>query len=528
MTAAIKSAQIKNFQSHADTEIEFAPAGQLTVLIGPSDNGKTAVFRAVRWTAYNEPRGTDFIRVGTNQARITIVLADGRKVVRERSRKGFNRYILRDAEGKEQIFEGFGDAVPLEVQETLGIRPVAVGDLELNLNLAEQLEGPFLGKSVSAPAKAKILGKLAGTEEVDLAVKQLNTDLYRRRQDEKNLNAEITGLREELKKYDYLPELEKTISQVGALLAAVKDNQQKKDRLEKLREGLQKTDQRIKFCTAIIDSLEMFILAAEPPAGKVEISMMRRDRLTAEKRKLDEIAAGITAAQDVITRTAGILEADQNIHDVQIDVGTLDILKELQAKLGTAIGGIRSAEAVLGKTETIPEAERLHALAAIAAERATRLRAAAGNLDNVNRQIERCIDVIDRLRPAAEAEPATALVSDKIRQLTNLRPLAVNFKNVNSELRLCVEKINRLAFVADAENDLKNLEGRYGKLDSLIAKQDGLQHLSRDAADMAAAAGRYAAMVQTLQNEYQDLLVSIGICPTCGAEITQFRLKEVV
>jgi len=283
--SAIKSVQIKNFQSHANSEIIFAPTGQLTTIIGPSDNGKTAVFRAVRWVAYNEPRGTDFIRVGTNQAKVIVSLVNGCQVIRERSRKGFNRYILRDATGKEHVFEGFGDTVPLEIQETLGIRPVTVGDMDINLNIAEQLEGPFLGKHVSAPAKAKILGKLAGTEEVDIAAKQLNTDLYRRRQDEKNLNIEIAGLREELKKYDYLLVLESTITQVSALLAAVKENQEKKDRLEKLQGDLQKTDQRIKFCAAIIDSLEMFILAAETPAGRVEIIAMQQDRLIAGRQK---------------------------------------------------------------------------------------------------------------------------------------------------------------------------------------------------------------------------------------------------
>lgn len=528
MTAAIKSVQIKNFQSHADTEIEFAPTGQLTTIIGPSDNGKTAVFRAVRWTVYNEPRGTDFIRVGTNQARITVVLANGCTVVRERSRKGFNRYILRYAEGKEQVFEGFGDAVPLEIQEALGIRPVVVGDLELNLNMSEQLEGPFLGKHISAPVRAKILGKLAGTEEVDIASKQLNTDIYRRRQDEKNLSAEIAGLREELKKYDYLPELEKTIKQVSALVDTVKDSQQKKNRLEKLWEGLQKVNQQIKSCIVIIDSLEVFVLAASPGSGQVEISTMQRDRLIAEKRKLDEIAAGITAAQNVLTRTAGTIEADLNIHDVQIDVGALDILKELRTKFTAAIEGIQSAEAVLGKAEAIPEAERLHALTTASVERAFRLRAATDNMGNINRQIKLYALAVNCLHPIIEAGATAALVNNKMQQLVSLHPLAANFTAVNSGLRLCVEKIDQLSFVADTKRTLKNLEKRCVKFDSLGERQNGLQRLSRDAAEMTTMAVNFAAQVQNLQNEYQNLLVSAGVCPTCGAEITQFNLKEVV
>jgi len=435
VAATIESVQIKNFQSHANTEIEFASAGQLTAIIGPSDNGKTAVFRAIRWAVYNEPRGTDFIRVGTNQARVTIALAEGNQVIRERSRKGFNRYIFRDAGNKEQVFEGFGDTVPLEIQEALGIRPVIVGDLKLNLNMAEQLEGPFLGKHVSAPAKAKILGKLAGTEEVDIAGKQLNTDLYRRRQDEKSLSTEIAGLREELKKYDYLPELERVIAQVSIILTVIKENRQKKDRLEELQENLQKADQQIKTCIAIIDNLEMFILATELPAGMIEISIIQRNRLITEKRKLDEITAGINAAQDVLVKTAGIIEA----------------------------------------------------------------------------------------------EPLATSVDNWLRKFTYLYPPITSLKkNILPGLKLCDEKIDRLAFAVKTKSILKNLEERCLNYEFLNQKVSQVRICSLDTANTAIIINSKNFTIQTLQDEYQDILVSAGVCPLCGAEVSQFKLKEVI
>ena len=51
----IKKIIIDNFQSHEHTEIEFGPG--LNVIVGPSDYGKSAVVRALRWVLYNEPRG---------------------------------------------------------------------------------------------------------------------------------------------------------------------------------------------------------------------------------------------------------------------------------------------------------------------------------------------------------------------------------------------------------------------------------------------------------------------------------------
>src|SRR3989304_399576 len=147
----ISSLEILNFQSHAHTEVTFAPAGQLTVLVGESDAGKTACIRALKWLLFNQPDGIDFIRVGASMARVTVTLANGARITRERS-KSVNRYLLDVPGQEEKKFEGFGrGAVPLEIIEACGIKMVSIGDLELNLNLGSQLEGPFLGSSVSAP-----------------------------------------------------------------------------------------------------------------------------------------------------------------------------------------------------------------------------------------------------------------------------------------------------------------------------------------------------------------------------------------
>ena len=69
---AIKRVIIEDFQSHRYTELELAPG--FNVIVGPSDQGKTAILRAIRWVIYNDRRGTDFIRVGASKARVTLVM----------------------------------------------------------------------------------------------------------------------------------------------------------------------------------------------------------------------------------------------------------------------------------------------------------------------------------------------------------------------------------------------------------------------------------------------------------------------
>lgn len=53
--------RIQNFQAHKDTTIEF---DRITTIVGPSDIGKSAVLRALKWVAKNEPNGTSFVRDG--------------------------------------------------------------------------------------------------------------------------------------------------------------------------------------------------------------------------------------------------------------------------------------------------------------------------------------------------------------------------------------------------------------------------------------------------------------------------------
>ena len=44
---AIESLSLHNFQCHEHLDIAFDP--QLTTIVGPSDVGKTAILRALKW-----------------------------------------------------------------------------------------------------------------------------------------------------------------------------------------------------------------------------------------------------------------------------------------------------------------------------------------------------------------------------------------------------------------------------------------------------------------------------------------------
>ena len=239
----IESAYIENFQGHAKTQVEFAPDGQLTVIVGQTDSGKSAIIRALRWVLCNIPQGTDYIRAGTSSAAVAITYTDGCRVVRERG-KSFNRYRVYVPGSAETKLEGFGTDVPLEVSEITGVRPVSIDDVSLNLNFSEQLDAPFLGKSVSAGARARILGKLAGTEEIDVAQRVLGTDLYRANQDDKRLSAETAEFTKQIGAYDYLAGVATRITRVEKILAGVREAEAQQNRLVTIHTRLQMLQKR--------------------------------------------------------------------------------------------------------------------------------------------------------------------------------------------------------------------------------------------------------------------------------------------
>lgn len=354
---AMKLLTIENFQSHQKTVVEFAPAGGLTVIVGPSDTGKTVVIRTLLWLFYNQPQGMEFVRTGASFVRVTLEYESGYKVIRERT-VSTNRYkIIAPGAEKPEVYEGFGSNVPLEVQEITGIRSVRIGDDNYNLNLSEQLDGPFLGtKQISSPARAKVLGKMAGTEEIDLATGEVGTDLYRRGQDEKRLKSEIAKLEEDVKQFDYLPTLKEKVEQLKKVLDTVKTAQERKTKLENLRFSLETVNQNISQCTQIVKRWQN-LGEAEKVIAQLKQFIERKRTVQTYQRNLLTAEQGIRANQTILDRLIYLPEAEDMVVMAETLFNRLNWLKQLKNNLNNVSAAITHAESCLAKRAGIGEAE---------------------------------------------------------------------------------------------------------------------------------------------------------------------------
>src|SRR3990172_5641521 len=204
MAIGINAVRIRGFRSHVDTYVKLTPIG-LNVITGKNDSGKTALLQAIRWVALGEPEGEEFLFTKRDEAGeiieqaeeayVMLELSTGVTVEKTRRRKGKTKYQL------STIPEPFEQAaVPNEVKAALGIRTKYFGDYQTDLNFAYQLAAPFL-VSETPSAGAKVLGTLAGTEAVDLAIKGTSKDQYAARTARQQADKDAQQREKDLQQY---------------------------------------------------------------------------------------------------------------------------------------------------------------------------------------------------------------------------------------------------------------------------------------------------------------------------------------
>lgn len=183
---------VKDFQIVKSASLEFVPG--LTAILGESNNGKSALFRAIKSCIYNEP-GTTNVRVGCKNYMVGIE-HKGHKVILQ---KGENSLYLID--GKQ--YNKIGRTQVPEVAEALGISALNINDNTEKINFWDQMEKPFLLDRNSSDLFRFIVD--SGEDD------NLNTTLRSMVTDKNSLNTEknlkegsINTLKEQIKNMDEL------------------------------------------------------------------------------------------------------------------------------------------------------------------------------------------------------------------------------------------------------------------------------------------------------------------------------------
>lgn len=129
--------KIKNFQSIRQAALEFVPG--LTVIVGPSNTGKSATLRAIEAALYNR-LGDTFVTSGEEYSAVKIE-DNNHTLIWKRMRKGETKTVM-SLDGKTLI--KLGRTQPDEVSSVFKIKDVAQDENKERLNFWKQMDYPFL------------------------------------------------------------------------------------------------------------------------------------------------------------------------------------------------------------------------------------------------------------------------------------------------------------------------------------------------------------------------------------------------
>lgn len=310
----IVSVHIINFQSHTDTTIDFNKG--LNAIVGQSDQGKTAIFRAIKWALYNRPLGSRFITKGKNYCSVEIFFDDG-SIIRRYKKGNSNFYDVTLADGQSWTeLSGFGTKVPAEVTMAHGMRQIILLDKKKkSLNLSEQLESPFL-LSDSPAQKGSIIGRLLRTEITDRARKNVQKDIRNINKELDNLKFEIDKNKEEISSFDYVEEFEKNLNIAKKDMGELKKGLESYNVVENISIKLNRDYDRYKNLSETIKELKKYsdahvdILLCIDEFRQYNTIANLKDSIDESRRRASECI--------------NILEKNKNIEEIYKDFNKLD------------------------------------------------------------------------------------------------------------------------------------------------------------------------------------------------------------
>lgn len=194
------SIQLNNFQAHGQTLIEFAPA--ITTIKGPTDAGKSAILRALRWVCLNDIAGDAFIKEGEKRTQVTISVREaGTKtsVIRSKGSSHLNSYHFQSVE-----FKAFGMSVPADIAKLLRLS---------ELNFQSQHDSPFWFNE-SAAEVSRRLNSIVDLSVIDDALSNI-ASAVRLAQERKTVSAE--RLDQAQREYETVKDAEIRVAEFKAL-----------------------------------------------------------------------------------------------------------------------------------------------------------------------------------------------------------------------------------------------------------------------------------------------------------------------
>lgn len=352
----IEQLSITNFQAHQSLTVDFDP--QITTIIGPSDVGKSAILRALRWACLNVPGGEGFIREGSRDAVVELTI-DGKKIKRQRGKAG-NLYYLDGSE-----FKAFGSTPPKDIESVANVSAInfqgqhdtvfwfgeSAGEVSRQLNavvdlgvideslstIAGKLDHFRSAAKISKERLTKAKAKKAELEWVVAAdaewseVENQLISLTKIKADTRRLQAMLTNIADSTTTRDNARQQAIEVREIGLAGNASRKVATKRqallDLLDKIKEKKAKAEAEVPDVTDMLEVVNKWI------AVKQKLNKLRR-----------AIVAIETATETASKKMPSIVELDETISSYKT-------LKKKISRLRKAIDSVADAESKVAETK---------------------------------------------------------------------------------------------------------------------------------------------------------------------------------
>lgn len=335
------SVQIKNFQIIENARLKFSNG--LNIIVGPSNNGKSAIIRAIEALVYNKP-GNSFIRNGTDYTAVAVLTEDGRKVIFKKSANA-GEYII-DGQSFNKIGRGQLD----EVADALNMREINVNDDKVRINFLKQMEYPFL-LDKNPTQLFNFLAMSNDTSKLAEVFTKMRSDLKSANTEVTELIGRIDGLNEIITRDTKLLEnykdidtivnhilgLDSKVNNLNNTQQEVISIENKYTKLQELKSVIIRLRGIVAIAKTSLDGLDTRIKAFDDFKSKVSLLLNQRAELLLKKERFSSLKNDLKS----LTETLSSLDLTL-INKKKVDI----------SELKTSISSLESRRSVLSSKES--------------------------------------------------------------------------------------------------------------------------------------------------------------------------------
>lgn len=520
----LKKLTIENFQSHRYSEIEFSENG-FNVIIGETDSGKTAIFRALYYLFFNKYQGDWFISTGETGCCITAELSDGSIISRIKT-PSKNQYISI-INGEKEIYEGFRNKIPEEIVKLHGLQYLYLDEtVKISLNISEQLDSHAI-LNLTPGYKAKLLGVLSGVEEVDEALRINGTYITKKDASIQSCKSDISRLENDLSQYENLSDIKEKIDNIDVKLNKLKHLQTKINNIYKIKYNFEENEKEIVITKHKLEKLKIL------PKLKFNCSVLENksyrvtslSKLSSQFTNINNSMSKCTLILDKTNKLGATRDKISALKEKALNVKKITKLSEVNRKIDVEIDRNNN---VLKKTINVFELKKKQDVLDKKIEKIKRLKSLKLRVDRFKMEIVKVKTIISKTENIKELSKKVIQIEEsnlKILRMIELRNKVHSYKLEYGKVKSILSKTKK---TLELKKNLDRMEILLLKINKFKVLYDQKKVNDKQIKDNEKTINDNLLKLENYLDKYKGLLVELETCPVCESKINYEIANKII